>query len=89
MKGFPTREQVEGIKEQYPVGTRIKLLSMDDPYNPIVAGTEGIVESIDSIGTLHMSWDDGRTLGVSVFADKFEVLSKPEEPSQGMGGMSL
>lgn len=45
MNSFPTRDQVERIKKQYPAGTRIRLHSMDDPYAPIPPGTEGVVQA--------------------------------------------
>ena len=51
MKGFLSQKQVETIKEQYPVGTRIELIHMDDPYGPIEAGTQGTVEGVDDAGT--------------------------------------
>ncbi len=88
---YPTREQVAAIKEQYPVGTRICLNSMSDPYAPIPEGTEGTVTYVDSMGTLGMKWDNGRTLGVVPFEDSFTVLSYPEqtlEPQMQMGGIS-
>ena len=51
MKGFLSQNQVEKIKEQYPVGTRIELIHMDDPYDPIEPGTQGTVDSVDDAGT--------------------------------------
>ena len=51
MKGFKSRKEVESIKEQYPVGTRIELIGMDDPYAPIESGTQGTVEIVDDAGT--------------------------------------
>ena len=41
------RKMVNFIKEQYPPGTRIRLNSMDDPYAPILPGTEGEVDFVD------------------------------------------
>ncbi|MFV0239254.1 MAG: DUF4314 domain-containing protein [Lacrimispora sphenoides] len=80
MRGFPTREQVNRIKEQYPIGTLIELTAdMEDAYAPILKGTQGEIVSIDDVGTLHMKWSDGRSLGVVVGEDSFKVLSKPEE----------
>ena len=35
MNGFPTRQQVERIKERYPSGTKIRMEHMADPYAPI------------------------------------------------------
>ena len=64
MKGFLSQKQVEKIKEQYPVGTRIELIHMDDSYGPIKPGAQGTVDSVDDVGTLHMRWDNGRTLGI-------------------------
>lgn len=93
MRGYPTQTQVERIKLQYPVGTRLELLSMSDPYSPVPPGTQGEVTSVDDMGTLHMKWDNGRSLGVVVGEDSFKVISKPQEEqtldSPKMGGMSL
>ena len=53
------RKMVNFIKEQYPPGTRIRLNSMEDPYAPILPGTEGEVDYVDDAGQLHMKWDSG------------------------------
>ncbi len=93
MNGFPSQNEVKKIKEQYPKGTRIELISMNDPYSSIEPGAKGTVENVDDIGTLHMKWDNGRTLGVVPGEDSFKVISKPLEESmeqeQSMGGMSM
>jgi len=93
MNEFPSQEKVKKIKEQYPKGTRIELISMNDLYSSIEPGTKGTVESVDDIGTLHMKWDNGRTLGIVPGEDSFKVISKPLEKSmeqeQSMGGMSM
>jgi hypothetical protein len=95
MNGFPSRKEVERIRKQYPVGTRIELISMDDPHAPIEPGTQGTIEFIDDAGGLHMKWDNGRTLGIVPGEDSFKVISKPQEESteqnqkQSMGGMSM
>ena len=39
---FPDKETVEMIRKEYPVGTRIELLKMDDIQAPTV-GTKGTV----------------------------------------------
>ena len=51
MNGFKSRNEVERIKEQYPVGTRIELISMDDPYTPVESGMMGTVVIVDGAGT--------------------------------------
>ena len=68
------RKMVSFIKEQYPPGTRIRLNSMEDPYAPIAPGTEGVVDFVDDIGTIHMKWDNGRSLGIVPSEDSFSVL---------------
>ncbi len=68
------RKMVSFIKEQYPSRTRIRLNSMEDPYAPIAPGTEGVVDFVDDIGTIHMKWDNGRSLGIVHGEDSFSVL---------------
>ena len=68
------RKMANFIKEQYPPGTRIRLNSMEDPYAPIAPGTEGVVDFVDDIGTIHMKWNNGRSLGIVPGEDSFSVL---------------
>jgi hypothetical protein len=60
---FPSRESVERIRKQYPVGCRVELLRMDDPQAPPI-GTKGTVRYVDDIGSLGVAWDNGSTLQV-------------------------
>lgn len=70
------KNNIEDLKEKYPVGTRIKLLEdLDDPQ-PIKAGEMGTIDFIDSMGSLQMIWDNGRSLAVIPGVDKFEVIEK-------------
>ena len=68
------RKMVNFIREQYPPGTRIRLNSMDDPYAPILPGTEGEVDFVDDKGQIFMKWDNGRTLPLIPGEDSFTVL---------------
>ena len=70
---FPSREQVELVRKQYPAGTRVVLVRMEDPQAPPV-GTRGTVISVDDIGTIHVKWDNGSTLGVVLGEDQCRVL---------------
>lgn len=64
---------VKRLKELYPVGTKVKLIEMADVQAP-PKGTTGVVEYIDDIGTIHIKWGNGSTLGLIVDEDKFEVI---------------
>lgn len=61
-------------KEMYPKGTRLELISLDDPYTHIQPGAQGTVEFVDDIGTIHMKWDDGKTLGLIPGEDSFKKI---------------
>ena len=63
-------------KEKYPKGTRIELIAMEDPYAPIEPGTKGTVVHVDDMGTVHMQWDNGRTLGLIPGEDSFRVIEE-------------
>ena len=60
---FPSKETVERIRKEYPVGTRVELIQMDDPQAPPV-GTKGTVKGVDDTGSLLMRWDNGSGLNV-------------------------
>ena len=54
---YPSRETVEGIRREYPAGTRVELLRMDDAQAP-PAGMKGTVLGVDDTGSLLMRWDN-------------------------------
>lgn len=60
---FPSEEQVRRIREEYPAGTRIELLKMDDVQAPPI-GTLGTVKGVDDTGSLLVDWDNGSGLNV-------------------------
>lgn len=51
---FPNTKIVEAIRKEYPAGTRVRLLKMDDIQAPPV-GTKGTVVGVDDIGSLLFS----------------------------------
>jgi hypothetical protein len=52
------------LREKYPTGTRVELVHMDDPYTKLTVGDKGTVNHVDDMGTIHISWDCGSSLGV-------------------------
>lgn len=58
------KKTLEHIRLQYPKGTRVELVKMDDPYNTTLhPGSLGTVIAVDDIGTIHIAWDCGSSLG--------------------------
>ena len=66
---FPSREAIERIRAQYPVGGRVELVKMDDIQAPPI-GTKGTVTGVDDIGSIMVSWDNGSSLHV-VYGEDF------------------
>ena len=66
---MPNREIIAGLKQQYPIGTRVELLQMNDEFAPPI-GTHGTVAGIDDIGSLLVDWDNGSGLNVIYGIDR-------------------
>ena len=66
------QKELEELRKKY-LDKRIKCIFMNDP-NPIPKDTKGTVQSIDDIGTLHVKWDNGRTLGIVPHEDIFILI---------------
>ena len=68
-------EMLRHLRGQYPKGTRVELIHMDDPYNTkLVPGSKGTVRYVDDVGTLHVQWDCGSSLGVVYGEDAFKKI---------------
>ena len=75
MNGYPKRETVERLRASYPKGTRVELIEMDDPYRDMPAGLRGTVVAVDDIGTVHIAWDNGSSLGAAYGVDRIRRIS--------------
>ena len=71
---FANIEKINKIKNKYPAGTRVQLVSMDDQYSRLKAGDKGTVKFVDDIGTIHVRWDCGSSLGLIHGVDKFRKI---------------
>ena len=61
------------------IGKRIKLITMfDDPY-PIESGSMGTISHIGG-DVMNVTWDNGRSLGVVIGVDKYEILDDNDLP---------
>ena len=60
---------IQFLKDLYPTGTRVKLVEMNDIQAPPI-GTLGTVMYVDDIGTIHIKWYNGSTLGAAYPEDR-------------------
>lgn len=72
---FPSKKIVELMRKQYPNGTRVELLKMDDAQAPPL-GTEGTVTGVDDTGSILVNWDNGSSLNVIYGEDLVKKVSK-------------
>ena len=66
---FPKKEIVERIRKEYPKGTRVMLVNIDDTQAPLL-GTKGTVIGVDDTGSIMVAWDNGSSLNVIYNVDK-------------------
>lgn len=71
---FPSREAVERVRKMYPKGTRVELVSMNDPYSRLSPGECGTVNMVDDTGTVFVSWDCGSGLGIVYGVDRIRKI---------------
>ena len=74
---MPNRETIERLKERYPEGTRVELISMSDTYAP-PTGTQGTVTGVDDIGSLLVHWYNGTSLNVLYGDDTVRIVKEPK-----------
>ena len=66
---FPNRETVERVRREYPAGTRVELVRMDDAQAPPI-GTEGGVTGVDDTASILVRWSSGSRLNVIFGVDE-------------------
>ena len=54
---FPSKDIVEKVRAEYPIGTRVELVKMDDVQAPPV-GTKGAVRGVEGTASLLIDWDN-------------------------------
>ncbi len=61
----------EQLLRQYPIGSKVKLIHMDDIYAP-PNGTIGVVKGVDDLGSILVQWENHGRL--SILPDDIIVL---------------
>lgn len=64
---------IDRLRKEYPAGTRVELIEMDDKQAPPI-GTEGTVTGVDDIGSIMVSWDNGSGLNLVYGEDQFRKI---------------
>lgn len=67
------KERVAQLRNQYPNGTKIELVEMDDVQAPPV-GTVGTVRGVDDLGSLLVRWENGSSLSVIDRVDRVKKI---------------
>jgi len=56
------------------IGRRVRLIRTSDPYTQLRTGDEGTIDFVDDLGTVHVKWDTGSSLGLVRGEDSWELL---------------
>jgi hypothetical protein len=67
-------EALKALREQYPAGTRVRLVRMNDEFTNLQPGDEGTVEFVDDCGTIFCIYDCGSHLGAVFGVDELRKI---------------
>lgn len=70
-----SRETVDRLRREYPIGCRVELVKMDDIQAPPI-GTRGTVRGVDDIGSIMVRWDNGSSLSVAYGEDICQKITE-------------
>lgn len=71
-----SRQTLEMLRSEYPAGTKVELISLDDPYKKIPSGTIGTVELVDDAGQIHTVWEGYGSLAMIYGVDEWRKAEK-------------
>ena len=76
-----SKEELKYIRNKYTVGTKVKLIRMYDLIGAVPPNTTGTISYVDDIGTIHIDWENGSTLGLNFEIDEFTILNERSNSS--------
>lgn len=81
---FADKKTVERLRREFPVGCRVVLDEMDDPYTKIPVGTQAVVTGVDDAGNIGCQWDCGSSLSLAYGADRAHRVATEAEVKQSL-----
>ena len=85
---YQEQQRAARTRLNYPPGTRLELISMEDDPRPVPPGTRGTVQYVDDLGQIGVAWDNGSSLSLIPNVDCFRKLTLEEMAlEQAIGGM--
>lgn len=66
---------IKYLKEKYQKGQRIECIDMQDAQ-AVPSGTQGTIQFVDDMGTIHVAWDNGQSLGLIDGEDSFKIVQQ-------------
>ena len=73
------RDYVAHMREKYPPGTRVEVVSLCTEEEHLKPGTKGTVVGVDDQPALLVHWDNGSSLSLLIGQDQFRVIPEQEE----------
>lgn len=74
-----SNDELQKLKEKYPVGSRIQMNKDMDDIQPIKAGEKGTIDFIDDEGQIHVKWDNGSGLALIEGVDNFIIVDNEQD----------
>ena len=74
--GISAKEKAN-LKAKYKKGTKVELIRMDD-IQALPKGTKGVVVAVDDIGTIHVDWENGSSLGIVYGEDSCKIIEETD-----------
>ncbi len=66
---------IKYLKEKYQKGQRVECIDMQDAQ-AVPSGTQGTIQFVDDMGTIHVAWDNGQPLGLIDGEDSFKIVQQ-------------
>ena len=75
----PSREQIAALRQKYPKGMMVELISMEDMQAP-PPHTLGEVQGVDDAGQILVHWQTGSSLNLLPGIDSFRIVRGESNP---------